>query len=149
VADTTSFTDSNHHTIQGGTTVQRGEMREIYLAGQAAASAPQIACFGRTSTVGATLTALRMAALDPSTEALGTNATAFAVSTTKPGRSNTLGMLVGCGFNAFGGIVRWTNGPDQIISYLGKAASFGELSLNFFTGNATASIQSTLMFETL
>jgi hypothetical protein len=143
------MTSANHHTIQGGSTTQRGEVREIYLSGQAAASAPQYAVFGRNATVGTTLTTARLAALDPATAALAAPPAVYTGATTNPGRSATLGMLLGLGFNAFGGIVRWVNGPDEIISYLGNAASLGELSLNFFTGNTSAAIQSGLVFETL
>ncbi len=150
VADTTNFTDTAHHTIQGGTSTQRGELREVFLGGVATASAPTYTVLGRTSTVGGTLTAIRFAAMDPSTAALGTNPTAYQASTTKPQRSATLGMLLNLGFNSFGGIVRWVNGPDEIISFLGNTASLGELSVNGFTGSsASASVTSGLVIETL
>lgn len=149
VADTTAFTDAGHHTIQGGSTTQRGELREVYLGGQAGSSAPTIMVLGRTSTVGATLTALRLAALDPSTAALAAPPVNYAASTTKPQRSATLGMLLNLSFNAFGGIVRWYMGPDQVISYLGNTASLGELSLNAFTGGTPGLLGSNIVFETM
>jgi hypothetical protein len=149
VADTTNFTDSGHHTIQGGSATQRAEVREIYMGGQAPASAPCIMVFGRTSQVGATLTAGRLAALDPSTAALAAPPVSFAISTTKPQRSSTLGMLLNLSFNAFGGAVRWVNGPDEIISYLGNTASLGELSLNAFTGGTPGLLGSNIVIETL
>jgi hypothetical protein len=149
VADTTAMTDSGHHTIQGGSTTQRGELREVYMGGQAAASAPTIMVLGRTSTVGATLTAGRLAALDPSTAALAAPPVGYQVSTTKPQRSATLGMLLHLGFNAFGGIVNWHPGPDEVISYLGNTASLGELSLNAFTGGTPGALGSAIVFETL
>jgi len=151
VADTTDFATGNHHSIQGGSSTQRGEMREIFLSGQAAASAPQYAVFGRNSQVATgSLTAPRLAAIDPATAALAAPPLPFTHSATnKSQRSATLGMLLALGFNAFGGIVRWVNGPDEIISYLGNTASFGELSLSFFTGNTSAAVQSGIVFETL
>ena len=149
VADTAAMTDAGHHTIQGGTSTQRGELRECYMGGQAGASSPSIMVLGRTSTVGATLTALRFAALDPATAALGTNPTSYAASTTKPQRSATLGMLLNLSFNAFGGIVRWYAGPDEVISYLGNTASLGELSLNAFTGGTPGLLGSNMVIETL
>lgn len=149
VADTTAFTDGGHHTIQGGSTTQRGELREVYMGGQAGSSSPCIMVLGRNSTVGATLTALRLAALDPATAALAAPPVSYATSTTKPQRSATLGMLLQLGFNAFGGIVRWVNGPDEIISYLGNTASLGELSLNAFTGGTPGALGSNIVFETL
>lgn len=148
-ADTTNLTDSTHHTIQGGTSTQRAEVVEVYMGGQAGASAPSIMVFGRTSTVGATLTAGRFAALDPATAALGTNPTSYQVATTKPQRSSTLGMLLQLTFNAFGGIVRWTPAQGEIISYLGNTASLGELSLNAFTGGTPGALASNLVIDTL
>lgn len=149
VADTTNMTDGGHHTIQGGSSTQRGELREVYIGGQAGASSPTIMVLGRTSTVGATLTGGRLAALDPSTAALAAPPVSYGTSTTKPQRSATLGMLLNLSFNAFGGVVRWVNGPDEIISYLGNAASLGELSLNAFTGGTPGLLGSNIVFETL
>lgn len=149
VADTTAMTDNGHHTIQGGSSTQRGELREVFIAGQAGSSSPTFLFVGRTSTVGATLTAARLAALDPSTAALAAPPTAYAASTTKPQRSSTLGLLINCGLNAFGGVVRWVNGPDEIVSYLGNTASLGELSLNAFTGGTPGAVSSSIIFETI
>lgn len=150
VADTTNMTDNGHHTIKGGSTTQSGELREVYLGGLAGASAPTPLVLGRTSTVGATLTASRLAALDPATADLAAMPTSYAVSTTKPQRSATLGMLLGLAFNAFGGIVRWYCGPDEIVSYLGNTASLGELSLNCISGVGTPGVlMSNIVFETL
>lgn len=149
VADTTNMTDSGHHTLQGGSSTQRGELREVYLGGQATASAPTYMLLGRTSLVGATLTAGRLAALDPSTAALAAPPVSYQISTTKPQRSSTLGALIGLAYNAFGGVVRWVNGPDEIVSYLGNTASLGELSLNAFTGGTPGLQMSNIIFETL
>lgn len=149
VADTVAMTDNGHQTLQGGSATQRGELREVFLGGQAGASSPTLMVLGRTSTVGVTLTAARLAALDPATAALGTPPVNYAVSTTKPQRSATLGMLLNLSFNAFGGIVRWYCGPDEIISFLGNAASLGELSLNAFTGGTPGLLGSNIVFETL
>lgn len=149
VADTTNMTDNGHHTLQGGSSTQRGELREVFVGGQAGASSPTYLVIGRTSTVGATLTAARLAALDPSTAALAAPPAPYVASTTKPQRSATLGMLQPLSFNAFGGIIRWVNGPDEIISYLGNTASLGELSLNAFTGGTPGALMSGITFETL
>jgi hypothetical protein len=150
VADSVAMTDGGHHTIQGGTTTQRGELREVYLGGQAGASTPTFMVLGRTSTVGTTLTATRLAALDPATALLVSGPIPYATSgTSKPCRSSTLGMLLNLSFNAFGGIVRWYAGPDEVISYLGNTASLGELSLNAFTGGTAGLLGSNIVFETL
>lgn len=151
VADTTNMTDGGHHTIQGGSSTQRIRMCEISLQGQApSTSSPCILVFGRTSTVGATLTAGRLAALDPSTAALGAPPTSYAASTTKPQRSSTLGMLLSLSFNAYGGLFRWRAGvEDEAPSLLGNTASLGELSLNAFTGGSPGLIGSEILMEPL
>lgn len=149
VADTTNMTDNGHHTLQGGSATQRGELREVYLGGQAGASAPTFMVLGRNSTVGATLTAARNAALDPSTAALVAPPLPYVASTTKPQRATASGMLLNLAFNAFGGVVRWVNGPDEIISYLGNTQPLGELSLNCFTGGTPGLLGSNIVFETL
>lgn len=149
VADTAAFTDAGHQTVQGGSTTQRGEVREVYMGGQAGASSPSIMLFGRTSTVGATLTSARLAALDPSTAALAAPPVNFNTSTTKPQRSATLGALLNLSFNAFGGLVRWMAGPDEVISYLGNTASLGEVSLNAFTGGTPGLLGSHIIIETM
>lgn len=150
-ADATNLVDNSHHTIQGGSATQRGEMRQVILGGQAGANAPTYTVLGRTSQVGSgTLTAARNAAIDPATAALGAPPLPYiGAATNKPQRSTTLGMLLGLAINAFGGILRWYMGPDEIISYLGNGASAGELSLNAFTGGTPGALMSTLTFETL
>jgi hypothetical protein len=149
VADATNMTDAGHQTLQGGSSTQRIELREIYAGGQAGASSPTIMLAGRNSTVGATLTAGRFAALDPSSAALAAPPTGYNTSTTKPQRSATLGALLNLSFNAFGGNVRWLAGPDEVISLLGNTASLGEISFNAFTGGTPGLMGSHLIVETL
>lgn len=147
VADATNMTDGGHHTLQGGSSTQRIELVEIYMGGQAAASAPCIMLLGRTSTVGATLTAARFAAGDPSSAALAAPPIGYGASTTKPQRSATLGALLNLSFNAFGGVVRWVPAEKENISLLGNTASLGELSLNAFTGGTPGLLGSHLVVE--
>jgi hypothetical protein len=42
VADTANMTDAGHQTIQGGSTTQRGELREVYMGGQASVQRPDV-----------------------------------------------------------------------------------------------------------
>lgn len=149
VADTTAFTDNGHHTLQGGSGTQRINVCEVYMGGQASANAPTIMQFGRNSTVGATLTGGRLAALSPATAALAAPPTAYQVSTTKPQRSATLGALLNLSFNAFGGIVRWAAAPGEEVELLGNTASFGELSLSAYTGGTPGLMGSHIILETL
>lgn len=150
VADTTNFTDSGHHTIQGGVaTTQRCVLLEVFLSGLAAASSPALLVLGRNSTVGATLTAGRLAAVDGNAVLIANPPVSYQVSTTKPQRSATLGMLLNLAFNAFGGVVRWYKGPEQFIASLGTTASLGELSLNAFTGGTPGAINSLIQVDVI
>lgn len=150
VADTTNMTDAGHQTIQGGVSTQRSEVREVFMGGQApSTSSPCIMLFGRTSTVGATLTAARLAPIDPSSVLIANPPVNYGSSTTKPQRSSTLGALLNLSFNAYGGVVRWQAGPDETISMLGATASLGELSLNAFTGGTPGLLGSHVIIETV
>lgn len=149
VADTVAMTDNGHHTIQGGSTTQRGELRHVHLGGHAVASSPSIMVLGRTSTVGVTLTPVRLAATDPNTAALAAPPVCYAVSTAKPQRSATLGMLVSLAFNAFGGNANWWPGQGEVVAYLGNTQPFGELSLNAYTGGTPGLLTSRILFETV
>jgi len=151
VADTIAMTTLGFHNIQGGVSTQRSEVREIYMGGQAGASSPSIMVFGRCSTVGgATLTAARLAPQDPSSVLIANPPVSYqTTSGAFPQRSATLGMLLNLSFNAFGGIVRWYMGPDEVISMLGNTASLGELSLNAFTGGTPGLLGSTIVIETV
>ena len=146
VADTTNYTDTQHMSLQGGSSTQVNKIIEAYIGGQATASAPSILILARDSTVGATLSVGRLAALDPATAALAAPPVVFNTATTKPQRSATLSLLQ-LSFNAFGGIVRWVAAPGEEIGMLGNTASFGEVSLSAYTGSTTGSLSSHVIFE--
>lgn len=151
VADTANFTDAGYMAIQGGVAGQRTNISEIYMGGQATASAPSIMIVARDSTVGATLTALSTgnsdAPIDTATAAISTPPISFVASTTKPQRAATLGLL-NLSYNAFGGIVRWVAPPGAELVMLGVAANAGEISLSAFTGGTPGLTGAHIVFET-
>lgn len=151
VADTTAFTDNGYLALQGGSSTQRSNILEVYMGGQATASAPTIMTLARDSTVAATsITAgtngRGPVALDPSSAALAAPPLAVGASTTKPQRSSTLSLL-NLSFNAFGGIVRWVAAPGEEIGVLGNTASLGEVSLSAFTGGTPGLMGAHIVFE--
>lgn len=152
VADTAAFTDAGYMGLMGGSTTQRIKVSEIYMGGQATASAPCLMVFARDSTVQATPTALSTgnsdAPLDPSTAALAAPPVSFVASTTKPQRSATLGLL-NLSFNAFGGIVRWVAAMGAEIGLLGNTASLGEVSLSHYTGGTPGLMGAHIIYEPL
>lgn len=150
VADTTNYVDSNHHTIQGGVaSTQKLVLMEVFISGLAAASAPVLFFLGRTSTVGATLTAGRLQPVDANAVLIANPPVSFQISTTKPQRSSSTGMLLNLNFNAFGGMIRWYRGPEQFVSSLGNSASLGELTLSAFTGTTSASVSTGIVVDAL
>lgn len=149
VADTTAMTANAYCALRGGSSTQRINILEVYMGGLATASAPSIMQLARNSTLGATPSGGDMTALDPATAALGAPpvfSTTFA--TTAPQRDAAL-KLLSLGFNAFGGIVKWTapEGFEPVI--LGNTASFGEVSLSAFTGGTPGLMNSHILFEPL
>jgi|SRR6266850_418863 len=146
VADAADFTSAGYLALQGGSTTQVAKISEVYLGGQATATAPTPMIFARDSTVGATLSLGFLAQADPATAALAAPMVQFTTSTTKPRRSSTLQFLQ-LGFNAFGGIVRWTAVPGFEIGMLGNAASNGEVSLSCMTGGTPGLLTAHIAFE--
>jgi hypothetical protein len=151
VADAAAFTDNGYLALQGGSSTQRSNILEVYMGGQATASAPTYMELARDSTVAATsITAgtngRGPVALDPASAALAAPPVAVGSSTTKPQRSATL-TLLDLSFNAFGGIVRWVAAPGEEIGVLGNTASFGEVSLSAFTGGTPGLMGAHIVFE--
>ncbi len=153
VADTTNFTDHGYQALQGGSATQRVGISEIFMGGDASASAPCIMVVSRDSVVGVTLTALTTgesdAPLDPASAALAAPVKPFTASTTKPQRDAASGLL-SLSFNAFGGIIRWVAyDQSEQLWILGNTASFGEISLGAFTGGTPGAIGSHIIYEPL
>lgn len=152
VADATNMTDAAYpFVVQGASSTQRTNILEIYLGGQATASAPSYLLLARDSTIGATagtFTSGTDASLDAATAALAAPVLVNNAWTTKPQRSATLHLL-NLSFNAFGGIVRWVAAPGEEISIIGNTASLGEVSLSPFTGSTSALLGAHVIYETL
>jgi hypothetical protein len=154
-ADTTNLVDSTYpFAIQGASGTQRTNITEIFIGGQAAASAPTFMCFGRDSQIATgALTAdatMNDAPIQAPTAALAAAVATFnKAATNKPQRSVTLGCLVNLSLNCFGGIVRWV-APDvrSFISMVGNTASLGECSLSAFSGGTAGAMGAHLMYET-
>lgn len=151
VADTTAFTAQGFYLIQGGSSTQRINILELYMAGLAGASAPSQMILARDSTVfaGVTSNAAKMVAVDPATAALAAPPLASSVgSTTLAQRSSTL-YLMTPGFNVFGGIVNWQAGPRQEIGLVGNTASLGEISLSHGAAGTPGLMTSFMLLEPL
>lgn len=152
-ADTTNLVDLTYpFVIQGGSSTQENRISEVYMGGQATASAPTYMQLGRDSTVAATAgsNGALDAGLAPATAALALPPLTGNAWTTKPQRSATLGCLLALSFNAFGGLVRWVS-PDRVsdVIIIGNTASLGEVSLSAFTGGTPGLISAHAVYEPL
>jgi hypothetical protein len=153
-ADTTNLADNTTGGFfQGGSATQRTNFIEIYMGGEAGASAPTIMLFGMNSTAGVTITTGTSgfdAPLDAATAALAAPVdTGRATTGTDPQRSATLGHVLTLSYNAFGGIVRWLAAPGEEVSITGASASTGSASLSAFTGGTPGAMSSHVIYETL
>jgi hypothetical protein len=124
---------------------------EVYLGGQATASAPMIMVLARDSTIAATSITLGTngshAPLSVHSAALAAPATPGFSATTMPQR-NAAFHLLQLSYNAFGGIVRWVAAPGEEITQYGVAVNVGEISLSAHTGStASTAMSSHIVYE--
>jgi hypothetical protein len=154
-ADNSALANATYMAVKGGSATQRTTIREIYIAGMAAASAPTATSFARSMTIAVTPTALATPASDgpndPATAALAAPVITFTAAGTGGSRSNTTtDAHLMCGLNAFGGIVRYNATPGEEIVLLGNtAALFGEGYLSAENVGTAGIINAHIMYETL
>lgn len=154
-ADNSSLTTVAYMALQGGTTTQVNFIEEVYIGGQATASAPTIMLLGRDSTVVATPLALSSPNTNGLTNPSGAVITAPAVGaitgSTQAVRSNSVTLAKkNFTFNSFGGIVKasYQNTADR-FGILGNTASLGECSLSAFTGTTSSAVGAHIIYETM
>lgn len=151
-ADTTNLTSATYpFIVQGGSATQRINVLEIYIGGQAGASAPTFMLLSRDSIVGVTNsfgTGQTDAAMDASTAALAAPPLTGNTNSTAPQRSSTLHLL-NLSVNCFGGIVRWVAPPGEEISIIGNTQPLGEVSFSAFTGGTPGAMGTHLIYEPL
>lgn len=151
-ADTVNLANDTYlGLIQGGGALQRNEITEIFLGGQAGASAPTIIAGGMNSTVGTSvvLGISEDAPIDGASGALSAAAAVGVSATILPQRSATLGHVLQLSFNAFGGIVRWLAAPNKPIAIVGLITNTGSFSLSAFTGGTPGAMSSHIHYESV
>jgi hypothetical protein len=151
VADTATMTANGACFLQGGAATQMLLLSEIYMGGQAGASAVNDMVLARDSTVAVTAITLgtngKNAPLDVFAAALAAPQVPGFSATTMPQRAATLHLLQ-LTFNAFGGIVRWVAYPGEEIKVYGLSANIGEVSLSCSNATGTpGAIASHLIYE--
>lgn len=154
-ADTTALANATYvGCFLGGAATQRTLFDEIYLGGQATASAPTFMQLARDSTIGVgAQSGGDDAPLDPATAALAAPVGVGNSFATSAPQRDAARKLLHLDFNAFGGIVKWKSlAPDRSDSpvILGNtAALFGSASLSAFTGGTPGAMGGHVIYETI
>ena len=154
-ADALALTTLQYMALQGGTSTQVNFVEEVYMGGQATASAPVIMLLARDSTVVGTPTTLVTPNSNGPVNASAGVLTAPAVGAVTGGTQAQRATSVTLGkknfsFNLFGGIVKasYQNTQDR-FGILGNTASLGEVSLSAFTGSTSGLVGSHILYETM
>lgn len=151
-ADGTALTSATYQNIEAGGPLQYIEVSEIYIGGQATASAVNIMQFARTQSNATTPTALTNAtAVDGPLKSFTSPTTTAPVTciaaSTGPSRASTnTHARLNLSLNAFGGIVRWVAAPGEEWGILSSTAGNGSV-LSAFTGGSVGTIGSHLVYE--
>lgn len=151
-ADTVAIT-GGFMALKGGSTTQRLEVGEIYMAGNAnSINSPTFMQLGRSSTLGITPTALASpnsdGPMDPNTAALALPAVSYVAAGTGPQRSGVITVArLNLGINALGGIVRWVAAFREEWIIFGNAVTAGESNLSAFTGGTPGALNSHIVYE--
>jgi hypothetical protein len=153
LADTAAMTNALYMAL-AGTATTGVAVSEIYMGGQATASAVKIMQFARHSTVAITPTALAAPNADGPLLNMSTQpasgAVSFVAAATGPQRSAVITTAkLNLSMNAFGGIVRWMAQPGGEWLIAGVAVNLSESSLSNFTGGAAGAIGAHIAYENL
>lgn len=148
VADAANFTSGGFHAIQGGSSTQRSNIKQVKISGLAAAAAPMQLVLARDSTIGVTLSGSTLAAHDPAQAALAAPPVPFSTASTKPQRGAGA-YLADLSFNAFGGLIIQDIADEDEVGLLGNVASFGEMSISHLASGTPGLCASHIMFETI
>jgi hypothetical protein len=152
-ADTsTTLANGTYQAIGASGATSRIKICEIWIGGQATASAVNITQFARDHVLGATLTALAApnadGPLDTSTAALAAVPLTYVAATTPPQRSIlTTAARLSLSHNANGGIVAWHAGPGEEWGITGVTVDVSESSLSCYTGGNVGLIGSHIIYE--
>ena len=151
-ADGAALTSATYLAVVPGSATQMVNVMEIKGGGQAVASAVNIAMFARSSTLGATPTALAAPASDGpangATAALALPVVAYTAATTGPFRSAaTTTARLTMTFNAFGGQFRWLAAPGEEWQMIGNAVSVSESTYSCFTGGNVGAQDLSIIYE--
>lgn len=154
-ADATNLANGTYMALQGGSSTQRINIKEVLLEGEVSTtSSPTFMVLAYDSTVGTSLTALAApnsdGPNDPATAALAAPPVSYvAQSGTAPQRASSAALMrMRFSFNALGGIIKWNPWESNMsFTILGNTSSNGEASFSAFTGGTVGQISSHIIYE--
>lgn len=152
VADATTMTNGTYMDLGNAAAANMMTITEIMETGLAAASAVNYMQLARDSTLPATPTALAAPNSDgPNNgvaQALSASPISCVAATTGPQRSAaTTGLRLNLGFNAFGGVIRWTAVPGYEVKIIGVSVNVSNVNLSGFTGGAGGLMGAHIVYE--
>ncbi len=152
LADTTNLTNTAYMGLGANSALIGLNVIEIYIGGQAVASAVDAMVFARDVVIGGGLTTL--AAPNSDGPMSGGGAAAIALSyvggSTLPQRSSAItSAKLGLSLNAFGGIVRWVAAPGEEWTIFGVTVNISESTLSAQTAAGGGLIGANIVYEPL
>ncbi len=151
-ADTTNLANATYQGLGANSALIGLSVLEIYVGGQASASAVNTQVFARDSTIGGSLTTL--AAPNSDGPMTGGGAAAIALSFisagTNPQRSAAItSAKLALTLNAFGGIVRWVAAPGEEWGIFGVTVNISESTLSCGAVGTAGLVGSHIVYEPL
>lgn len=155
VADTSALTNNTYMAVQGAAGTQRTNILEVFIEGEATASAVSLLTLAHDTVIGITAAALvtpnSNGLLDANAGALAAPVVVGISWTTPPQRATTITLAkIPFTINTFGGVLKWNPWqPNMAFTNLGNTQPLGECSLSAFTGSsASAVVSAHIMYET-
>ncbi len=155
IADTVALTNGTYIAVQGAAGTQRTNILEVFLQGEATASAVSLLTLAHDTVIGITpatlVTPNSSGTLDANAGALSAPVLVGISWTTPPQRATTVTLpKIPFSINAFGGVIKWNPwAPNMSFTNLGNTQPLGECSLSAFTGSsASAVVSEHIIYET-
>lgn len=143
--------------LKPGASTDIMKIGKVLLEGQASSSAVTATCLARSSTLGATPTALALPNSDGfvniAAAAMTSAPVAYVAATTAPTRSPAVSVArLNLTFNAFGGIIQWQTNPgseEEWVAVGNATTSNSETVLSSANTGTAGAIGSNIFYEVL
>ena len=151
-ADNSAMANATYMELEAGSATQTMNVIEIYIGGQASASAVTMTQFARSLAFGSIPTALAApngdGPMNTGTAALAAPPVTYVSAGTGPTRTNVATTArLNLSLNAFGGIVRWVAAPGEEWVITGTTVSVSGSSLSSWNAGAAGLVGAHIIYE--